>query len=163
MAFQVKSIASRLFNAGRYETNAAGNSNPIRNDIKNPFKSDIRMDVLTADVFGRKTEEKTSDSFISKTKRMCSTFVGSISNIGNSFSHAVESVGAFCSRIKNNTVNFWNYLNEKEIPSITDATRIIKSKWDAMNYNKSINKLAANPVSDLETMLINEIGLRTAA
>lgn len=163
MAFSIKSIAPRLFNSTKYETSVARNSNPIGKDLKNPFKSDMKMDVLTADVFGTKTDSATSNSIISKTKRMCSTFVGSINDMGNSFRHAIESVGAFCNRVKNDAVSFWNYINEKEVPSIFDATRSIKAKWDAKNYDKAVQKLAANPVTDLENMLVKEISLNAAA
>jgi len=165
MAFSIKSIAPRLFNSSKYETSVARNSNPIGKDIKNPFKSDMKMDVLTADVFGTGTKNDltTSNSVISKTKRMCSTFVGSIANIGNSIQHAFESIGAFYNRMKNGAVGFWNKLNETEVPNIFDATRAIKTKWDAKNYDKDVQKLAATPVSDLENMLVKELSLNTAA
>jgi len=165
MAFSIKSIAPRLFNSSKYETSVARNSNPIGKDLKNPFNSDIKMDVLTADVFGTKTDSATSDSIITKTKRMYSTFVGSINDFGTDFKHAIESVGAFCNRMKNGVVGFWTKLNETEvsIPNIFDTTRSIKAKWDAKNYDKAVQKLAANPVSDLENMLVKEISLNTAA
>ncbi len=163
MAFSIKSVAPRLFNSSKYETSVARNSNPIGKNLKNPFNSDMKMDVLTADVFGTKSESASSNSIISKTKRMCSAFVGSINDMGNSFRHAIESVGAFCSRMKNDAISFWNKLNETEVPSIFDATRSLKAKWDAKNYDKAVQKLAANPVSDLENMLVKEISLNAAA
>ena len=163
MAFSIKSIAPRLFNSTKYETDVARSSNPISKDIKNPFKSDMKMNVLTADVFGTKSSDSINSSMISKAKRMCSAMVGSINDAFPTFRKGIESISAFCHRVKSNSISLWNKLNEIEVPNIFDATRSIKAKWDAKNYDKSIHKLAMQPVSDLETMLVNEIGTKAVA
>ena len=164
MAFSIKSIAPRLFNSTKYETSVARNSNPIGKEITNPFaKSGMKMDVLTADVFGTASKADTSNSIISKTKRMYSTFVGSINNFGNSIKQGIESIGAFCNRIKNNVTGFWDMLNNTRVPSLYDAGRVIKSKWDAANYSKDVQKYAALPVPDLKSKLVNELSMNIAA
>lgn len=150
----ISKIGARIFNTTKHESSVARSSNPFA-------KSNMKMDVLTADVFGTKSEASTSN--VSKIKRMASAFVGSIGDAFPTFRKGIESIANFCKRAKNDTINFWNYLNEKEVPSIFDATRSIKSKWDAMNYDKAVHKLALNPVSDLETMLVNEIGVKAVA
>jgi len=158
----ISQIGARIFNTTKHEDSTARSSNPFA-------KSNMKMDVLTADVFGTKSGSISftgnTTSSVSKMKRMASAIVGSLNDAFPTFKKGIETISAFCKRIKNNTVNFWNYLNEKEIqvPSIFDATRSIKSKWDAMNYDKAVRKLASNPVSDLETMLVNELGVKAVA
>lgn len=163
MAFSIKSVAPRLFNSSKYETSVARNSNPIGKNLKNPFNSEMKMDVLTADVFGTKSEEKASTSMISKAKRMASAMVGSINDAFPTFRKGIENIVSFCKNVKSNTINIWNKINETEVPSIFDATRSLKSKWDAKNYDKAVQKLASNPISDLENMLVKELSLNTAA
>ena len=163
MAFSIKNIAPRLFNSSKYETNVARSSNPIGHDVQNTFNTKMKMNVLTADVFGTKSSDSMNTSMISKAKRMCSAMVGSINDAFPTFRKGFESISAFCNRVKSNSISLWNKLNEIEVPNIFDATRSIKAKWDAKNYDKSIHKLAMQPVSDLETMLVNEIGTKAVA
>ncbi len=163
--FSAKSIAPRLFNRTKFETKIARESNQAAGaNMVNPFKnSGIKMDVLTADVFGTASKTDTSGSIISKTKRMYSTFVGSMNGLGSSFRHGIESIGAFCSRIRNSFSNTWTFLHETKVPSFYDAGHAIKSKWDAVKYNKDVQKYAAMPVADLKNTLVNELSFNAAA
>lgn len=152
----ISKIGARIFNTTKHESSVARSSNPFA-------KSNMKMDVLTADVFGTKTESTTSTSMISKMKRMASTFVGSIGDAFPTFRKGIENIANFCKSCKDKTINVWNYLNQKEVPSLVDAASSIKDKWNTMNYDKAVHKLALNPVSDLETMLISEIGMKAIA
>ncbi len=152
----ISKIGARIFNTTKHETSVARSSNPFA-------KSDMKMDVLTADVFGTKSETTTSN--ISKMKRMASAFVGSIGDAFPTFRKGIQNIANFCKSCKEKTVNAWNYLNEKEVhvPSLFDAANTIKDKWYIMNYDKAVQKLASNPVSDLENRLISELGVRAVA
>lgn len=161
--FSVNSLASRIFNTSKHENNVARNSNPVGQTVttpsftgKNLLQKNMRINVLSADVF----ETTNSNSIISKTKRMCSTFVGSINDMGTRFT---DSIGAFCHKVKNNVSNFWTMLNETRVPGIIDASRAIKAKWDAANYAKDVQKYAAKPTSELKELLVNELSFNTAA
>lgn len=167
--FSLKSIAPRLFNGSKYETNTARNSNPAGYNsaniakTSNPFFTGAKVNVLTADVFDSAAKASTSASMISKAKRMCSTFVGSINNIGSRFREGIESVAEFCGRVRSSISDFWTTMNNTKVPSIFDAYHSMKSKWEISNYNKEVNRLAQSPVGDLKASLINELSLNMAA
>ena len=167
--FSLKSIAPRLFNGSKYETNTARNSNPAGynsanvSKTSNPFFTGAKVNVLTADVFDSAAKKASSASMISKAKRMCSTFVGSINDMGSKFREGIESVAEFCGRIKSGISDFWATMNNTKVPSIFDAYHSMKSRWEISNYNKDVNKLAQSPISDLKASLINELSLNTAA
>ena len=168
--FSLKSIAPRLFNGSKYETNTARNSNPAGYNsaniakTSNPFFTGAKVNVLTADVFDSAAKSAPSSaSMISKAKRMCSTFVGSINDLGSKIKAGFESVAEFCGRIKSGISDFWATMNNTNVPSIMDAYRSIKSGWEISNYNKEVNKLAQSPVSDLKSALISELSLNAAA
>ena len=120
----------------------------------------MKVDVLTADVF--ETTSFTggaSTSSISKIKRMASTFVGSLGEMFPTFRKGIESITAFCSRIRSGITGTWNFLNETKIPGITDAGRAIKAKWDAASYSKEVKLYAAKPVAELRDILVDSLSI----
>ena len=161
-SFKIGNVIPRLFNGSKYETDVSRISNKIASTgTSNPF----RVNVLTADVFETTalSGTETKSSTISKIKRMASTFVGSIGDAFPTFRKGIESIASFCGRVKNGISGFWNFLNETKIPSITDAGRAIKARWDEVNYTKEVNMYASKPVSEIKDMFINELSLSTAA
>ena len=115
---------------------------------------------MTADVFETTSfTGGTSTSSISKIKRMASTFVGSLGDMFPTFRRGIESIAAFCGRIKSGFTGAWNYLNETKIPGITDAGRAIKAKWDAANYSKEVKMYASKPVSELRDLLVDSLSI----
>ncbi len=162
-SFQISSVIPRLFNGSKYETDSRSTVQPVKGNSYNPFaKSNMKVDVLTADVCETTTftgAEKTPS--ISKIKRMASTFVGSLGEAFPTFRQGIENIAAFCGRIKNGITGAWNYLSETRVPSIMDAGRAIKTKWEEAHYAKEVNMYAAKPVTELHDLLIES--LSTAA
>ena len=159
-SFKIGNVLPRLFNGSKYETTTSRPSTQITaGKSYNPFaKSGMKVDVLTADVFdttgftgGTKTPS------VSKIKRMASTFVGAIGDAFPTFRKGIENVVAFCGRIKNDISNGWQYLQETNVPGITDLTRAIKVKWENAHYTRDVNLYATMPVGTLRTELINSL------
>ena len=101
----IPSIRERLFNTSRHEQTTQRSSNPFA-------ASTFKGNVLTADVFESSTKQN-QPTFTGKLK--ASTFVGSISGIGERFQHMIDSVVKFGVRVKESVVNSWNKLEGIEI------------------------------------------------
>jgi len=165
-SFQIGSVIPRLFNGSKYESvnrsvNQASNQATVGKTY-NPFaKSNMRVDVLTADVFETTsfTGAEAATNSISKIKRMASAFVGSLGDMFPTFRKGIENISAFCGRIKSGITGAWNFLNETKIPGVIDAGRAIKSKIDAANYNKEVNMYATKPVSELKNILVDSLSI----
>ncbi len=162
-SFQIGNVIPRLFNGSKYESaNRASNQATIGKTY-NPFaKSGLKVDVLTADVFETTSftgAGSTSGSSISKIKRMASTFIGSLGDMFPTFRRGIESISAFCGRIKSNISNTWNFLSETKIPGIMDAGRAIRAKIDTANYNKEVQAYALKPVGELRGLLTESLSI----
>ncbi len=119
----IPSIRERLFNTSKHEQTTQRNSS-------NPFAvSSFKGNVLTADVFESSTKQS-QPAFTGKLK--ASTFVGSISGIGERFQNIINSVAQFGARIKENVVNGWNKLNGIEI-SFTPMKEGMISAYKSVN------------------------------
>lgn len=159
-SFKIGSVLPRLFNGSKYETNTARPSTQVTaGNSYNPFATK-GVNVLTADVFdttgftgGTKTPS------VSKIKRMASTFVGAIGDAFPTFRKGIENIVAFCGRIKNDISSSWHFLQETNVPGITDLTRAIKSKWEAAQYTRDVNMYATMPVNTLRSELINSLSI----
>ena len=162
-SFQIGSVIPRLFNGSKYESVNRSSNQPTVGKTYNPFaKSNMKVDVLTADVFettsftGAGSGATTS---ISKIKRLASTFVGSLGDMFPTFRKGIESIAAFCGKIKSGISGTWNFLNETRIPGIFDAGRAIKTKWETANYNKEVSIYASKPVSELKNILVDSLSI----
>ena len=161
-SFQIGNVIPRLFNGSKYETTGRTSGQVTVGKTYNPFaKSNMKVDVLTADVFETTSfaGAGTSTSSISKIKRMASTFVGSLGDMFPTFRKGIESIGAFCGRIKNGISGAWHFLNDTKIPGIMDAGRAIKAKIDASNYNKEVKMYASKPIFELRGMLVDSLSV----
>lgn len=166
-SFKIGNVLPRLFNGSKYETTTSRPSNQATvGKTYNPFAtSGMKVDVLTADVFDTTTNftGNIKTPSVSKIKRMASAFVGSINDTISSFRQGIESIGAFCGRIKNDVkngiTNTWHFLNETKVPSIMDITRSIKSQWEAKQYAKEVNMYAAKPVDTLRSELVDSLSM----
>ena len=158
-SFKIGSVIPRLFNGSKYETDVArpSNQNVTFTGTSNPFK----VNVLTADVFETTSFTGTTPttSEISKIKRLASTFVGSLGEAFPTFRRGVESIVAFCGRIKNGINGMWEFLHNTNIPSITDAGRAIKTRIEETNYAKEVNMYASKPVGMLEKELRDTLSI----
>lgn len=158
----ISGLRERIFNGTKHEQNVARTSNPF---VATSFKGNV----LTADVF-EAVKPSMAEKVTSKSKLMYSALVGSISGIGERINHGVESIVSFCGRMKDGIVGFWNKMNDIEISlDFANAGKSIKSRWDAMQDEHTIQKYLAMPAGktegkeSLESMLISELGLNIAA
>lgn len=158
----ISGLRERIFNGTKHEQNVARNSNPFA-------ATSFKGNVLTADVF-ETVKPSIAQKVSSKSKLMYSALVGSISGIGERINRGVESVVSFCGRMKDSAVGFWNKMNDIEISlDFANAGKSIKSRWDAMQDEHTVQKYLTMPVGktegkdSLESMLISELGLNVAA
>ena len=153
---KITQLSHRIFNTSVSEQNVARTSNPFA-------ASNFQKNILTEDVFeSSKGSEKVSftGSLNAGSKRIYSTFVGSLGNIGNRIHEGIESIVAFCSKVKNNVVNTWNKIQEignTEI-NLNGAKEVlskdIRTFFNFHNREKEIAKMAAmNPREQVAPML----------
>lgn len=128
----IPSIRERLFNTSRHETTTQRSTNPFS-------ASTFKGNVLTADVF-ESSKKQSQPIFTGKLK--ASTFVGSISGIGERFQNIINSVAQFGARIKENVVAGWNKLEGIEISFNPLKERVNKA------YS-SMKEILGTSVSDL--------------
>lgn len=160
----IENFKNRIFNATKHEQNvqrAGSNTNPFK-------ATSFKGNVLTADIF-ETVKPSMAEKVSSKSKLMYSALVGSISGIGEKINHGVESIVSFCGRMKDGVVGFWNKMNDIEISlDFANAGKSIKSRWDAMQDEHTVQKYLTMPVGktegkdSLESMLISELGLNIA-
>lgn len=158
----IQKLGQRIFNATKHEQTVARSSNPFA-------ASSFKGNVLTADVF-EAAKPSMSEKVSSKSKLMYSALVGSISNFGQRIHQGIESITSFCGRMKDGVVSFWNKMNDIEISlDFASAGKSIKSRWDAMQDEHTIQKYMSMPVGktegkeSLESMLISELSMDIAA
>lgn len=172
----ISGIRERIFNNTKHEHTVARSSNPFA-------VTSFKGNVLTADVFApekeNKKEKSSGLSFTGKLK--ASALVGSLASAGSKWSEAVESLGAFCNRMKNGVADFWQSCKNYEISfdfiskagkdikskigSVmnTDVTNIFKSRWNALQDEHIIQSYMTHPTrggeNGLKEMFESSIGL----
>ncbi|MBR6301867.1 hypothetical protein IKR55_03925 [bacterium] len=159
---KITQLSHRIFNTSVTEQNVARTSNPFA-------ASNFQKNILTEDVF--ESSKKSTEGNVSFTGRLTagsnriySTFVGSLGNIGNRISEGIESVVAFCGRVREGFVNTWNRLQElgnKEV-NFDGAKEVlgrdIKSFFNLNTREKEIAKMAAmNPREEIAPMLTESL------
>ncbi len=104
---RVSQWSHRIFNTTATEQNVRRSSNPFA-------KSNFQKNVLTADVLELSTKKNVSftGGITQGTKRIYSTFVGSINDFGRRFYEGIESIKEFGIRMKNGIVGAWNKVCE---------------------------------------------------
>ncbi len=110
---RVSQWSHRIFNTSATEQNVRRESNP------NPFAaSNFQKNVLMSDVLDLSTKKNTpsftglNGGITQGTKRIYSTFVGSIANLGKKFYDGVESIKEFGNRMKEGFVSVYNKVKE---------------------------------------------------
>ena len=154
---KITQLSHRIFNTSVTEQHVARTSNPFA-------ASNFQKNILTEDVFesSKKADgDKVSftGNLTSASKRVYSTFVGSLGNIGNRIHEGIESVVAFCGRMKDGVVNTWNKLQElgnREV-NFDGAKEVlgrdVKSFFTINSREKEIARLATmNPREEIATM-----------
>jgi hypothetical protein len=107
---KINQLSHRIFNTSLTEKTVARSSNPFA-------ASNFQKNILTEDVFeSSKSKEANKICFTgnlnASSKRIYSTFVGSISDFGNRIIEGIESIKAFGCRMKDGILNTWNKINE---------------------------------------------------
>lgn len=165
---RIGQLSHRIFNTTANEQNVRRESNPFS-------KQNFPKNILTQDVLELSTK-KNEISFSGMsgitqgTKRIYSTFVGSIANLGKRFYDGVETIKEFGSRMKEGVVSVLNRVKEignTEIhlgEGIKGGYNIIKEKlsMDVMDLvntrGRSIAKMAKmDPHTEIKPMLIDSI------
>ncbi len=104
---RVSQWSHRIFNTTANEQNVRRSSNPFA-------QSNFQKNILMEDVF--ESSDKKNVSFTGGitqgTKRIYSTFVGSINDFGKKFYEGIESIKEFGIRMKNGIVGAWNKVCE---------------------------------------------------
>ena len=159
---KITQLSHRIFNTSVTEQNVARTSNPFA-------ASNFQKNILTEDVF--ESSKKAAEGNVSFTgkltagsKRIYSTFVGSLGNIGNRIHEGIESVVAFCGRVREGAVNTWHKLQElgnREV-NFDGAKEVlgrdIKSFFNINSREKEIAKMAAmNPREEIAPMLVESL------
>ena len=98
---RLNQFSHRIFNTSKTEQNTSRNSNPFA-------VSNFQKNILTEDVF----ESSCTGSLTASSKRIYSTFVGSINDFGNKFYEGIESIKALGMKIKDSVVNTWSKIQE---------------------------------------------------
>lgn len=101
---KVSRWSHRIFNTTANEQNVCRSSNPFA-------KSNFQKNILMEDVFESNTTKTTglTGGISQGTKRIYSTFVGSINDFGKKFSESIKDFGL---RMKNGVVGAWNKMCE---------------------------------------------------
>lgn len=104
---RVSQWSHRIFNTTANEQNVRRSSNPFA-------QSNFQKNILMEDVFesGKKKDVSFTGGISQGTKRIYSTFVGSINDFGKKFYEGIESIKEFGLRMKNSVVGAWNKVCE---------------------------------------------------
>lgn len=156
---KINQLSHRIFNTSVTENNVARTSNPFA-------ASNFQKNILTEDVFESSKKNNSSNvsftaNLTASSKRIYSTFVGSINDFGNRFYDGLQSIKEFGAKMKDGIVCAWNKISElgnKEVSiDLTGAKDVLKrdiSSFFASGHNKEISKLSKmDPHSEVKPML----------
>ena len=154
---KITQLSHRIFNTSANEQNTSRTSNPFA-------VSNFQKNILTEDVFeSSKAKEAKNVSFTGSlsagSKRIYSTFVGSLSDLGSKFYEGIENIVAFSRKVWDGVVNTWNKIQEignKEI-SLEGAKNVLSmdiTSLFAKPKEREIAKMAKmDPHSEVKPML----------
>lgn len=153
---KINQLSHRIFNTSVTEQNVARTSNPFA-------ASNFQKNILTEDVFeSSKKKEENKISFTGNltahSKRVYSTFVGSINDIGSKFYEGIQSIVSLGNRMKEGIVNTWNKIHElgqKEV-SLAGTKEILSRDIKTFFINgqeREISKMSKmDPISEVKPM-----------
>ncbi len=154
---RINQLSHRIFNTSKSEAQTSRTSNPFA-------ASNFQKNILTEDVFeSSKAKEASKISFTgnitASSKRIYSTFVGSLNDFGNKFYEGIESIKAFGIRMKDSVINVWNKIQEygnKEV-SLEGTKEILGRDITSFFINsreREIAKMAKmDPHAEIKPML----------
>lgn len=135
---------------------AAEKTEPKNNLISNPFGVSFKGNVIQADVF-ETSKPELMDKVSAKSKLFASAIVGGINNFNNAFKARMNSVVSFGQKIKNNVFETFDKITNTEISLDFNAfSTTLKDKLFP-NSKYKVKNLVKLPVSDLQSMLLQEI------
>jgi len=154
---KVNQLSHRIFNTSKNEQSTSRTSNPFA-------ASNFQKNILTEDVFeSSKAKEQNKISFTgnlsASSKRIYSTFVGSINDFGNKIHEGIESIKAFGTRMKDGIINTWNKIHEIGQKKITfQGTKDILTRdittFFVNHREKEITKMSKmDPHGEIKPML----------
>ena len=153
---KINQLSHRIFNTSVTEQNVARTSNPFA-------ASNFQKNILTEDVFeSSKKKEENKISFTGNltahSKRVYSTFVGSINDFGSRFYEGIQSLVSLGNKMKEGIVNTWNKIHElgqKEV-SLEGAKDILSRDISSFFVNgreREISKMSKmDPISEINPM-----------
>ncbi len=154
---RINQLSHRIFNTSMTERNVARSSNPFA-------ASNFQQNILTEDVFeSSKHDNKVSftGNLSAASKRIYSTFVGSITDFGHKFYEGLDAIKEFGVKMKDCMVSAWNKINEigkTEVTIDLDGARDVLSRditsFFGNTHAKEINKLSKmDPHTEVKPML----------
>ncbi len=160
---KINQLSHRIFNTSVTEQNVARSSNPFA-------ASNFQKNILTEDVFESSNEKEKNKKDVSFTgnltassKRIYSTFVGSLTDFGNKFYEGIEAIKAFGSKMKDGIVTAWNKINElgnKEV-SFDGAKEVLTrdiTSFFVSGRNREIAKMSKmDPHTEIKPMLTESL------
>ena len=153
---KINQLSHRIFNTSVTEQNVARTSNPFA-------ASNFQKNILTEDVFeSSKKKEENKISFTGNltahSKRVYSTFVGSINDFGSRFYEGIQSLVSLGNKMTEWSVNTWNKIHElgqKEV-SLEGAKDILSRDISSFFVNgreREISKMSKmDPISEIKPM-----------
>ncbi len=156
---KITQLSHRIFNTSVTEKTVARNSNPFA-------ASNFQKNILNVDTFessSAKAKLNLSDKISASSKRIYSTFVGSISDFGNKFQEGIESIISFGNRMKDGIVSTWNKIHElgnKEV-SLEGAKNVLTrdiTSFFINSHDREISKMAKmDPHTEVKPMFIEAL------
>lgn len=108
---RITQLSHRIFNTSVTEKSVARHSNPFAaSNFQKNILSELNKDVFVSS--SAKDKLNLSDKITASSKRIYSTFVGSISDFGNRIIDGIESIKAFGSRMKEGLVSAYHKIKE---------------------------------------------------
>ena len=142
---RINQLSHRIFNTSKSEQQTSRTSNPFA-------ASNFQKNILTEDVFeSSKSKQADKISFTGKlsasSKRIYSTFVGSINDFGSRFYEGIESVKAYCSKAKEvlsrDITSFFINSHDREI-----------AKMSKMDPHSEVKPMFREALSALESDMV---------
>lgn len=158
---RINQLSHRIFNTSKNEAQTTRTSNPFA-------ASNFQKNILTEDVFeSSKAKEASKVSFTgnltASSKRIYSTFVGSLGDFGNKFYEGIESIMAFGNRMKEGIISGWKKLHEIGNTEISlDGTKEMLARdiktFFVNGREREISKLSKmDPHAEVKPMLVEAL------
>lgn len=149
---RISQFSHRIFSTSKTEQSTSRTSNPFA-------ASNFQKNILTEDVFEsskKNNADKVSftGNLTASSKRIYSTFVGSLNDFGNKFYEGIESIVEFGNRMKNGLVNAWNKIQEIGSKEVSMEASITKVK-DVLMKERSLDGAKKILNADITSFFVN--------